>query len=127
MLTIKKDIIKQLQEVYDPEISINIFDLGLIYDIQINEEERSVEITHTLTSAFCGFADVIAEDIKNAGYSDNADIINSSAFLSKFTKKFWCHLDSAGVAYSDNTEYNQKGPTGFGVKLLTNFLKKLEC
>ena len=80
MLTIKKDIIKQLQEVYDPEISINVFDLGLIYDIQINEEERSVEITHTLTSAFCGFADVIAEDIKNAGYVpgiDNVSIVTT--------------------------------------------------
>ena len=80
MLTIKKEIIKQLQEVYDPEISINVFDLGLIYDIQINEEERSVEITHTLTSAFCGFADVIAEDIKNAGYVpgiDNVSIITT--------------------------------------------------
>ena len=63
MMTIKDQIIKQLQEVYDPEISINVYDLGLIYDIQINEEERSVEITHTLTSAFCGFADVIAENI----------------------------------------------------------------
>ena len=80
MLTIKKEIIKQLQEVYDPEISINVFDLGLIYDIQINEEERSVEITHTLTSAFCGFADVIAEDIKNAGYVpgiDNVSIVTT--------------------------------------------------
>ena len=79
-MTIKKEIIKQLQEVYDPEISINVFDLGLIYDIQINEEERSVEITHTLTSAFCGFADVIAEDIKNAGYVpgiDNVSIVTT--------------------------------------------------
>ena len=70
---IKDKIIEQLKEVYDPEISINVFDLGLIYDIQINEEERSVEITHTLTSAFCGFADDIAETIKNAGYVDGID------------------------------------------------------
>ena len=80
MMKIKENIIKQLQEVYDPEISINVFDLGLIYDIQINEEERSVEITHTLTSAFCGFADVIAEDIKNAGYVpgiDNVSIVTT--------------------------------------------------
>ena len=73
---IKENIIKQLHEVYDPEISINVFDLGLIYDIQINEEERSVEITHTLTSAFCGFADVIAEDIRKAGYVDGIDNVS---------------------------------------------------
>ena len=70
---IKDKIIKQLQEVYDPEININVYDLGLIYDIQINEKERSAEITHTLTSAFCGFADVIAEDIRKAGYVDGID------------------------------------------------------
>jgi len=76
MKTIRDEVVKQLQEVYDPEISINVFDLGLIYDIQINEEERSVEITHTLTSAFCGFADVIAENIKNAGYVDGIDNVS---------------------------------------------------
>ena len=70
---IKDKIIKQLQEVYDPEININVYDLGLIYDIQINEKERSAEITHTLTSAFCGFADVIAENIRKAGYVNGVD------------------------------------------------------
>jgi len=73
---IKENIIKQLQEVYDPEISINVYDLGLIYDIQIDEEERTVEITHTLTSAFCGFADIIAEDIRQAGYVDGVDYVS---------------------------------------------------
>jgi len=72
-MMIKDKIVKQLQEVFDPEISINVYDLGLIYDIQINEEKRSVEITHTLTSPFCGFADVIAEDIRKAGYVDGVD------------------------------------------------------
>ena len=77
-MTIKKaqlenKIVKQLQEVYDPEISINVYDLGLIYNIQINEEERNVEITHTLTSAFCPFADEIVNNIKNAGYVDGID------------------------------------------------------
>ena len=77
-MTIKKaqlenKIVKQLQDVYDPEISVNVYDLGLIYDIQINEEERNVEITHTLTSAFCPFADEIVKNIKNAGYVDGID------------------------------------------------------
>tara|TARA_R100000008_G_scaffold38348_1_gene21897 strand:+ start:180 stop:479 length:300 start_codon:yes stop_codon:yes gene_type:complete len=72
-MKIREDIIKQLQQVFDPEISINVYDLGLIYDIQINEEKRSVEITHTLTTPFCGFADVIAENIRKAGYVDGVD------------------------------------------------------
>mgnify|MGYP000114825787 CR=1 FL=1 len=60
-------IIKRLKEVYDPEISVNIYDLGLIYDIQIIDKDSWVEITHTLTSAFCPFADEIVNNIKEAG------------------------------------------------------------
>ena len=69
----KEKIIEQLKQVYDPEISINVYDLGLIYDIKIDKENKSVEITHTLTSAFCGFADFIAEDIRQAGYVDGIE------------------------------------------------------
>ena len=67
-MSILDNITKQLRQVYDPEISVNVLDLGLIYDIQINEEEQSVEITHTLTSAFCPFSDEIVNNIKEAGY-----------------------------------------------------------
>jgi len=75
-MTISKDhIIENLKEVYDPEmLSLNIYDLGLIYDIQINEEDKWVEITHTLTSAFCPFADEIVADITKAGYAP--DVLN---------------------------------------------------
>jgi len=68
MLIDKEKIIENLKEVYDPEISINIYDLGLIYDIKIDQKEYGVEITHTLTSAFCPFADQIVADITKAGY-----------------------------------------------------------
>ena len=63
----KEQVIKNLREVFDPEISINIYDLGLIYDIEIDQKEQEVKITHTLTSAFCPFADSIVEDIYSAG------------------------------------------------------------
>tara|TARA_R110002020_G_scaffold18907_4_gene65296 strand:- start:1641 stop:1946 length:306 start_codon:yes stop_codon:yes gene_type:complete len=63
----KERIIENLKEVFDPEISINIYDLGLIYDIEIDRKEHQVKITHTLTSAFCPFADAIVEDIYSAG------------------------------------------------------------
>ena len=59
-------IIRNLREVFDPEISVNIYDLGLIYNIETAED--SVDITHTLTSAFCPFADQMVADIKKAGY-----------------------------------------------------------
>mgnify|MGYP003655162850 FL=1 len=63
----KELIIERLKEVYDPEISVNIYDLGLIYDIQIIDKDSWVEITHTLTSAFCPFADEIVNNIREAG------------------------------------------------------------
>ena len=68
----KQLIIENLKNVYDPEIpSASLYDLGLIYDIAINEREHEVTITHTLTSAFCPFADQIVADIREAGYVEN--------------------------------------------------------
>ena len=72
----KDDIINELRTVYDPEISINIYDLGLVYDISIDEKESSVNITATLTSAFCPFADQIIEGIERAGYAKNVLSVN---------------------------------------------------
>jgi len=62
---IEDKIIENLKQVYDPEISINIYDLGLIYDINI-ESLPKVTITHTLTSAFCPEAELIVSDIRVA-------------------------------------------------------------
>ena len=67
----KDHIIANLREVFDPEISVNVYDLGLIYDILIDEKEGSVEIIATLTSAFCPFADEIVNNITKACYIEN--------------------------------------------------------
>jgi len=67
-------IIANLREVFDPEISVNIYDLGLIYNIETAED--SVDITHTLTSAFCPFADEIVSNIRQAGMVDNVNVVN---------------------------------------------------
>ena len=67
----KNHIIANLKEVYDPEISVNVYDLGLIYDISIDEKEGSVDIIATLTSAFCPFADDIISSITKACYVEN--------------------------------------------------------
>ena len=79
-------IIANLCEVFDPEISINIYDLGLIYDISIDEKEKEVTITHTLTSAFCPFADQIVNDIQKAGYVQEViNVIVNTTFEPPFT------------------------------------------
>ena len=72
----RTQIVANLREVYDPEISINVYDLGLIYDILIDEKEGSVDIIHTLTSAFCPFADQIVSDIRQAGQIEGVHIVD---------------------------------------------------
>ena len=72
----KEQIIANLREVYGPAISINVYDLGLIYDISIDENNLWVDITHTLTSAFCPFADEIIADITKAGYVPEVLTVN---------------------------------------------------
>ena len=65
---ILSEVVKNLEQVYDPEIpSVSVIHLGLIYDIEILEDNTVVKITHTLTSAFCPMADEINMNIKNAG------------------------------------------------------------
>ena len=62
------EVVKNLEQVYDPEIpSVSVIHLGLIYDIEILEDNTVVKITHTLTSAFCPMADEINTNIRNAG------------------------------------------------------------
>ena len=62
-LTVKKeDIISQLKEVFDPEIPVNIYDLGLIYEIKINNEKK-VEIEMTLTSPNCPVAESLPQEV----------------------------------------------------------------
>ncbi len=64
-------------------------------------------------------------DIKNVG-GKYAGAITGGKFLEHFTKYPWIHFDIAGVAYSKkNDNYRGKGGTGFGLRLLYNFLKKI--
>jgi len=66
MTKIKENIIKNLSSVYDPEIPVNIYELGLIYDIKI-DAKSFVNITMTLTSPNCPVAEILPEQVKKAG------------------------------------------------------------
>lgn len=55
-----------LQEVYDPEIGLNVVDLGLIYDINFLEDKKEVEVTMTLTTQFCPMGESIAGNVSQA-------------------------------------------------------------
>ena len=60
------EIIEALKDVIDPEIGVNIVDLGLIYGLEESEEDGSLLINATLTSAGCPLTDVIEEQTANA-------------------------------------------------------------
>ena len=58
----KEEIVTVLKDCYDPEIPINIWDLGLVYDINI--QEGNVGIKMTLTAPGCMMGGMIADDVK---------------------------------------------------------------
>jgi FeS assembly SUF system protein len=61
-LSTEEKIVSVLKTVFDPEIPVNIYDLGLIYRIEVND--GVVEVDMTLTAPNCPAADFIAEDVK---------------------------------------------------------------
>jgi FeS assembly SUF system protein len=62
-LKIEEKIVDMLKTVYDPEIPVNVYDLGLIYKIDLQDSEEVV-IDMTLTAPNCPAADFIMEDIR---------------------------------------------------------------
>jgi len=61
---LKEDVIAMLQTIYDPEIPVNIYELGLIYEVEINDEAR-VDIQMTLTAPGCPVAQSFPGDIES--------------------------------------------------------------
>lgn len=62
-IAIEERIIEMLKTVYDPEIPVNVYDLGLIYKIDV-QDDAEVVIDMTLTAPNCPAADFIMEDIR---------------------------------------------------------------
>ena len=59
-------IIEALKTVYDPEIPVNIYDLGLIYDLSVDPLGNHADIEMTLTAPGCPVAESILESVENA-------------------------------------------------------------
>lgn len=64
-MNIERDIVRALRQVYDPDISVNVYDLGLIYEIKV-EDGGSVYVKMTLTSPSCPLADTIVANVEEA-------------------------------------------------------------
>ena len=62
-LQTEEAIVAMLKTVYDPEIPVNVYDLGLIYKINV-DEEKNVSIDMTLTAPNCPASDFLLEDVR---------------------------------------------------------------
>ena len=57
-------IVERLKTVFDPEIPVNIYDLGLIYRIELNDDLTRLDVDMTMTAPSCPMADFILEDVR---------------------------------------------------------------
>ena len=61
-MELKEKIINELKKIYDPELPVNIYDLGLIYDVKV--EENKAKIKMTLTTPNCPVAESLPKEVK---------------------------------------------------------------
>jgi len=74
MSDIKNKVIEEIKKIYDPEIPVNIYELGLIYKIEVDNKNK-VNVDMTLTSPNCPVAESLPKEVKDnimkvAGVSD---------------------------------------------------------
>ena len=61
-MELKEKIIDEIKKIYDPELPVNIYDLGLIYDVQVNEKKPKIKMT--LTTPNCPVAESLPKEVK---------------------------------------------------------------
>mgnify|MGYP000627225533 FL=1 len=64
MAELKNKIIEEIKKIYDPEIPVNIYELGLIYKIEFDEKNKKADIEMTLTSPNCPVAESLPNNVK---------------------------------------------------------------
>tara|TARA_B100000959_G_scaffold212546_1_gene223544 strand:+ start:776 stop:1078 length:303 start_codon:yes stop_codon:yes gene_type:complete len=77
MNKLKEKIIKEIKKIYDPEIPVNIYELGLIYKIEI-DSKNNVELDMTLTTPNCPVAESLPKQVKDSIM--NVDGVNEVNF-----------------------------------------------
>ena len=63
---LKDACIAALQKVYDPELPLSIYDLGLIYELDVDPEQRSAQVVMTLTNPACPVAGTLPREVEEA-------------------------------------------------------------
>ena len=70
-------VVELLKTVYDPEIPVNVYDLGLIYRIDLSDDLKQLDVDMTMTAPSCPMADFIMEDVRQKLESiDGLDSVN---------------------------------------------------
>ena len=64
-MELKNKIITEIKKIYDPEIPVNIYELGLIYDIEV-ENKNTAKVKMTLTSPNCPVAESLPKEVKDS-------------------------------------------------------------
>ena len=64
-MKLKDKVIAEIKKIYDPEIPVNIYELGLIYNINV-DEKNNVKIDMTLTTPNCPVAESLPNEVKNS-------------------------------------------------------------
>ena len=62
-MDLREKVIAEIRKIYDPEIPVNIYELGLIYDVKVNETK--VKIIMTLTTPNCPVAESLPQEVKD--------------------------------------------------------------
>ena len=63
-MELKEKIIGEIKKIYDPEIPVNIYDLGLIYDVKV-DDKNNVDVKMTLTTPNCPVAESLPMEVEN--------------------------------------------------------------
>ena len=63
-MKLKEKIIGEIKKIYDPEIPVNIYDLGLIYDVKV-DDKNNVDVKMTLTTPNCPVAESLPMEVEN--------------------------------------------------------------
>ena len=63
-MDLKEKVITEIKKIYDPEIPVNIYELGLIYDIEI--KDKDVQVKMTLTTPNCPVAESLPKEVKDS-------------------------------------------------------------
>lgn len=84
---LEEKIVEVLRTVYDPEIQVNIYDLGLIYGVDV-DDDSNVTVTMTLTAPGCSLADFIVEDVRQRveGIAEVKSVVVNLVFEPEWNK-----------------------------------------